>query len=106
MRLLQTVYWSRWFDARNEGRAVSLQEFIRLHATADYDVADVHEAATLCALEWFAGCVPVQPEVKADYPEILRSALNEPAYRLIYANGKLTGRAEGTKSHRLKRGAG
>jgi len=106
MRLLQTVYWSRWFDARNEGRAVSLQDFIRLHATADYDVADVHEAATLCALEWFAGCVPVQPEVRADYPEILRSALNEPAYRLIYANGKLTGRAEGAKSHRLKGGNG
>lgn len=100
-RLLQRLYWSRWFEERNRGSNESLNDFIRRKATADFGVSTVEEAARRHVIEEFQGCVPFSREVCGDHPEAIRSILGDPPYRLVYSDGRLVDRIE-RRSRRLR----
>ena len=93
-RMLQKLYWSHWYDARNRGSAVPLREFIASEALREWGGSTVEEAARNYVLQEFSGCVPFSPEACGDYPEILRPALDRPPFRLVFKDGRLVDRLE------------
>ena len=103
-RMLQKLYWSRWFDARNKGSSVPMRDYIREKATAEFGTASLEEAAAKFVLDEFQGAIPYSRDVCGDYPEALVPLLQNPPFRLIFNNGKLVGRTE--KQHDLSRQRG
>jgi hypothetical protein len=94
-RLLQKLYWSRWFDSLNGGARTSLSDFIRIHATEEFGVASVDEAAESFEKQEFQGCVPYRKDICGDYPELLEPCLRDPPFKLIFEGGKLVRRTIG-----------
>ena len=94
IRLLQTIYWSRWFDERVRNSQVTLREFIETHATRDYGSRSVEEAARKAMLEYFSGCLLFSRDECGDYPDLLKPLIRNPPYRLVYRGGTLVDRVE------------
>jgi len=93
-RMLQKFYWSHWYDGRNKGSATSLRDFIAENALREFGGSTVEEAAKNFILLEFAGCVPFSEDLCGDYPDILRPALLDPPFRLVFREGKLVDRLE------------
>jgi len=93
-RMLQRLYWSFWYEARNKGSSISLREFVEQHAMREWGGATVEEAARNHILAEFARCVPFSPEICGDYPAILKPAIAQPPFRLVFRDGKLVDRVE------------
>lgn len=93
-RMLQRLYWSRWFDARNKGSQESMRDFIRRLAIDEFGTASVEEAARKFVVEEFQGCLPFSREICGDYPAMLVPILADPPYRLMYEKGKVVSRLE------------
>jgi len=100
-RLLQTIYWSRWFDERNKGADISFHDFVERSATRDYGVRTLGEAAQIAALQVFRRCVRFDPAFWGDYPELLKDLIDDPPYQLVYQDGTLVGRVDRTP-HRFE----
>ncbi|HLB68636.1 MAG TPA: hypothetical protein VJN63_09285, partial [Thermoplasmata archaeon] len=97
MRMLQKLYWSHWFDARNNGSTISLRDFIAARAMRDWGGSTVEEAAWNYARAEFQGCIPYSREQCGEYPDILVPALRDPPFKLVFEDGKLVDRLEGKR---------
>ena len=97
LRLLQKLYWSHWFDARNKGSRISLKEFVREHGLKDFGGDSIEEAARKFALLEFQGCIPYSREACGDYPDLLAQALVNPPFRLVFQDGRLIDRVAGPR---------
>ena len=93
-RMMQKLYWSHWFDARNRGSQISLRDFVAQNAMRDWGGSTVEEAAKSYIIEEFGGCVPYSKEACGEYPDILIPALANPPFQLIWDRGKLVDRIE------------
>ena len=94
MRMLQKLYWSLWFDARNKGSTITLREFIASHAVSEWGGSGLEDAAKNYVLLEFQGCIPYSRELCGDYPDILIPALRNPPFKLVFRDGRLVDRIE------------
>ncbi len=93
-RMLQKLYWSHWYDARNKGSTISLRDFIDSYARLEWGGSSDEEAAKNYVLAEFAGCIPFSREICGEYPDILLPALKQPPFELVFLDGRLTDRVE------------
>lgn len=93
-RMLQKLYWSRWFAARNKGSSISMWDFIRGEAASEFGTGSLEDAAARFVAEEFRGAIPFSPELCGDYPDPLLPFLENPPFRLVYRDGKVVGRIE------------
>ena len=97
LRVLQKLYWSHWFAARNKGSTISLGDFIAENALRDFGGDSIDDAARTFALLEFQGCVPFSHDACGEYPEILAPAIVNPPFRLVFKDGKLVDRVKGPR---------
>ncbi len=94
LRMMQKLYWVRWFDARNRGATISLRDFVTTNAIRDWGGSTLEQAARNYILLEFQGCIPYSKELCGDYPDILVPALEDPPIKLVFKDGKLVDRIE------------
>lgn len=94
VRVTQKLYWHRWFEARTAGSSVSLRDFASARAMKEWGGRNFEEAAQNFIVQEFQGCVPFSRELCGDYPDILKPALDDPPFKLIFDNGKVVDRLE------------
>jgi hypothetical protein len=97
IRILQSRYWSHWFDAKNKGSTVSLRGFIAERGIREFGGETIEEAAKRAVLLQFQGCIPYSREESGEYPDILFPALRNPPFRLVFEDGKLVDRVCGPR---------
>ncbi len=97
IRMLQKLYWSYWFEARNKGSNVSLRDFITARGLSEFGGSTLEEAARKFTLLEFQGCIPYSTDACGDYPEILKPAIGHPTFRLVFVDGKLVDRVRGPR---------
>jgi len=94
LRMMQKLYWSRWFDARNRGATIPLRDFATANAIRDWGGSTLEEAARNYILLEFQGCVPYSKALCGEYPDLLVPALQDPPFKLVFKDGKLVDRIE------------
>ncbi len=99
VRMLQKLYWSYWFDARNKGSPVGLREYMAKRGIQEYGGRTLEEAAKNFTVLEYQGCVPFSNEICGDYPELLVPALADPPFRLVFRDGKVVDRQSGARYH-------
>ncbi len=93
-RVIQKLYWHRWFDARNKGGTIALRDFATSHSIREWGGSTLEEAAKNFILLEFQGCIPYSRELCGEYPDILVPALENPPFKLVFKDGKLVDRIE------------
>jgi hypothetical protein len=90
-RTLLRHFWLEWLAA---AEPVSLDEYALRRVRERWDVADLDDAARRFTAEYCRGLERLDPVAIGGYPRALLPYVERAAYRVLYADGRIVGRAE------------
>jgi hypothetical protein len=90
-RTLLRHFWLEWLAAAER---VSLDEYALRRVQERWDVADLDAAARRFTAEYCRGLERLDPAAIGGYPQALLPYVERAAYRVLYEDGRIVGRAE------------
>ena len=91
-RMLFRRFWTDWMELNDYTHFPQLEDYVKYRIKREWNVDNLEEAEKINMRELYSKLVPYDEEKFGDYPELLKSRLKNPKYKLIYKNGKIIGR--------------
>ena len=93
-RMLRRCFWADWMELKDLVRYPTLDDYVKSKIESEFGTTFWEEAEKRCIQRIFRNYIPYSEQEFGPYPELLKPHLENPKYKLIYANGKIIGRDE------------
>lgn len=97
-RMLFRRFWTDWMELGDYVSFPRLEDYVKYRIRKEWNVKSFEEAEKIVVTNMIREVVPYDKKKFGEYPNILRTRLKNPRYRLIYKGGKIIGRIEPGKT--------
>jgi len=94
-RMLLRYFWDDWMELKDYQKFPSIEDYVNDKIEGAFGTNSWAEAQTICFQRACSDYIPYNREIFGPYPDLLKSYLENPKYRLKYKEGKIVGRDEG-----------
>jgi glycosyltransferase involved in cell wall biosynthesis len=93
-RMLRRYFWEDWMELKDFVKYPILDDYVKAKIQSEFGTTSWEEAQQVIVQKTFSNYIRFDTEVFGPYPELLSTHLENPKYRMIYENGRITGREE------------
>jgi len=91
-QLLYRRFWTDWRETGDYAEFPNLQDYVKYRIRSDWGIEEMDRAARLNLQELCRRLVPYDEEKYGGYPELLKTEVENPRYKLICEHGSIVGR--------------
>jgi glycosyltransferase involved in cell wall biosynthesis len=93
-RMLQRYFWYDWMELKDYINFPTLDDYVRAKIETEFGTTSWENAQRINVQKTFSNYICFDTKVFGPYPDLLRTHLENPKYKVIYENRKIIGRDE------------
>jgi len=93
-RMLLRYFWEDWMELKDFVKYPILDDYVKAKIQGEFGTTSWDEAQRINMQKIFSNYISFDTKAFGPYPDLLRTHLESPKYKMIYENGKIIGRDE------------
>ena len=92
--MLLRYFWEDWMELKDFVKYPILDDYVKAKIQGEFGTTSWDEAQRINMQKIFSNYISFDTKAFGPYPDLLRTHLESPKYKMIYENGKIIGRDE------------
>jgi glycosyltransferase involved in cell wall biosynthesis len=93
-KMLLRHFWEDWMELKDYAKYPTLEFYVEEKIKEEFETDSLEKAATACVQKVCSNYIRYDEQIFGSYPDLLRSYLENPKYKLKYENEEIVGREE------------